>query len=77
MTNHSWQTPGVTTFNSALLEHIRICDTSSGQEICQAVLTELRSRSDADQVAIIWQTDDVQMQRPDLTEEQCQKSCAD
>lgn len=73
MTNHSTQTSEVTTSIGTLLEHIRTCDTSSVQEIFQTVLVELRSRSDADCIAIVWQTDDVQMQRPDLTEEQCQE----
>ncbi|MEM7125689.1 MAG: hypothetical protein AAF702_05145 [Chloroflexota bacterium] len=70
MTTSPLQHSDASTSISAQIERLRTCDTPRVQETFQAVLAELRTRDDADMIAIIWQTDDVQMQRPDLTVEQ-------
>lgn len=73
MTNHS---PNQFTTDASIpAMAAQICQTDTAQLLSafDTLLGELRSRSDADRIAIIWQTDDVQMQRPDLTEEQCQE----
>jgi len=76
MTNHSNQHTDYTTSIANMIEQIRTSDTSEIQSACHALLAELRTRPVAESIAIIWQIDDVQMQRPDLDAEQCREVLA-
>lgn len=73
MTNNSSQHSGVTISITDIIEQIRGYNTPRIEGACHALLAELRTRPDADSIAIIWQIDDVEMQRPDLNAEQCRE----
>lgn len=76
MTNHSHQHSDSTTSIADMIEQICTSDTSEIQNACHTLLTELHTRNDAESITIIWQIDDVQMQRPDLDAEQCREVLA-
>ena len=73
MTNNSSKLVPTEIAVPAMVAQICAGDTSQVQCALQALSSELSNRPDADSIAIIWQTDDVQMQRPDLGIDQCRE----
>jgi hypothetical protein len=56
-----------------LLDGITTWETQQLQQALETIRGELHNRTDADSITILWQVDDVQAQRPDLTTAQCQE----
>jgi hypothetical protein len=55
------------------LDGIATWKTPELQRALETIRRELRNRTDADFITILWQVDDVQAQRPDLTTAQCRQ----
>lgn len=56
-----------------LLNGIATWETQQLQRALETIRRELHNRTDADSITILWQVDDVQAQRPDLTTAQCRQ----